>query len=587
MAVIVCELPRIRRGPFVTSGGGPTFSYPDRMRTAFDISARYVDDLVAIDPLFATRLGLPGHDHLWPDTGLAGFERRVGLARRTREELRRHVEDPDPIQRRAAVVVTQALDEQIDCFEHEDHLRDLAHMASSFQQYRMVFDTMPTNTPAAWDAISTRLETIGEAWGGLRERLEAGRTRGLTVAKRQVESVIRQATSLAGEDSAFDVLSGRLDDPQLADRNRLERAIACAKAAAVDFVRYLKRDYLPAARDDDGVGDEMYRRTASRFVGIDVDPFEAYAWGWEELAGLLREMEGVARQILPGGSFADVIELLETDPGRAAPSPEAFIAFVTERQQLALRELDRTHFAVAPPLREITVNLAPPGGPLGAYYLSPSEDFTRPGGVWYAVGDQTTFPLYHQVSTAYHEGFPGHHLQVGTAMVNRDRISRAHRLTVWYPGYGEGWALYAERLMRELGYLELPDYVFGMLAKHLYRAARVVVDIGLHLDLPIPPPAPLHGGERWTFDIAVLYLRRFGFRTPDQAVNETMRYLGWPGQAIAYKLGEREILGLREEAQRRLGATFDLATFHDRVIGNGSMRFDALREVVLDDAPAR
>jgi uncharacterized protein (DUF885 family) len=138
--------------------------------------------------------------------------------------------------------------------------------------------------------------------------------------------------------------------------------------------------------------------------------------------------------------------------------------------------------------------------------------------------------------------------------------------------------------MHELGYLEIPDYVFGMLAKHLYRATRVVVDIGLHLDLTIPPSAPLHGGERWTFDIAVAYLRRFGFRTPDQAVNETMRYLGWPGQAIAYKLGEREILTLRDEARRTLGPSFDLAAFHDRVIGNGSMRFEVLRGVVLDDA---
>ena len=275
-------------------------------------------------------------------------------------------------------------------------------------------------------------------------------------------------------------------------------------------------------------------------------------------------------------------DLLETDPARAAGSPEAFVEFIQARLDGARSELMGTHFDVAADIEPLTVNLAPPGGPLGAYYLPPSEDFTRPGGVWYSMGDQTVFPRYHHVSTAYHEGVPGHHLQVGTAMVNADGISRAHRLMVWYPGFGEGWALYAERLMLELGYFERPDYVFGMLAKQLYRAARVVVDIGLHLGLTIPAGAPIGAGEAWSFELATEYLRTYGFRTPDQAVSETMRYLGWPGQAIAYKLGEREILSIRAEAERRRGTAFDLKAFHDQIIGNGAMRLDQLREVVLE-----
>ncbi len=293
-------------------------------------------------------------------------------------------------------------------------------------------------------------------------------------------------------------------------------------------------------------------------------------------------MEVVAATIVPGGGIEEARHDLETDPTAAAHSREEFTAFILDREMQALEQLGGTHFDVADRLRTIPVNIAPPGGPLGAYYVRPSEDFTRPGGVWYSVGDQTVFPLYHHVSTAYHEGFPGHHLQTGTAMVNADRISRAHRLAVWYPGYGEGWALYAERLMHELGYFEQPGYHFGMLAKHLYRATRVVVDIGLHLGLTIPDAAPLGGGEGWTFARAAEYMRVYGFRTPDQAEAEVLRYLGWPGQAIAYKLGEREILSIRDDARRRCGPDFDLKRFHDRVIGNGAMRLDMLREVVLD-----
>ena len=160
-----------------------------------------------------------------------------------------------------------------------------------------------------------------------------------------------------------------------------------------------------------------------------------------------------------------------------------------------------------------------------------------------------------------------------------DRLVAAITHAKW--AVAEGWALYAERLMLELGYFERPDYVFGMLAKQLYRATRVVVDIGLHLGLTIPAGAPIWAGEAWSFELATEYLRTYGFRTPDQAVSETMRYLGWPGQAIAYKLGEREILSIRAEAERRRGVAFDLKAFHDQIIGNGAMRLDLLREVVL------
>jgi hypothetical protein len=292
-------------------------------------------------------------------------------------------------------------------------------------------------------------------------------------------------------------------------------------------------------------------------MGLDVDPAEAHAWGWEEIARLRSEMRRIGQQILPGASLEQITHLLETDPARSLTTTASFLDFIAARLTAAREQLASVHFDVDPRIAPLSVELAPVGSPLGAYYQPPSEDFSRPGGIRYAVGDQTVFPLYHQVSTAYHEGFPGHHLQIGTAMTRAERLSRAHRLTVWYPGYGEGWAMYTERLMGELGFFEKPDYELGMLAKQLYRAARVVVDIGLHLGLSIDRASLVAPGEPWSYERAVEFMRVYGHRTPVQAEGEVMRYLGWPGQAATYKLGEREIGRLRHEAREQAGSAFN------------------------------
>ena len=243
-------------------------------------------------------------------------------------------------------------------------------------------------------------------------------------------------------------------------------------------------------------------------------------------------------------------------------------------------DLAGTHFEVPDVIRPLTVQVAPPGGPRSVYYIRPSEDFTRPGGVWYSLGGETLFPLYQHTSTAYHEGVPGHHLQNATAMYRKDELSRAQRLLTWYPGYGEGWGMYAEVLMGELGYLEDPKHYFGMLAKQMYRAARVVVDIGLHLGLAIDASSSVAPGEPWSFESAIEFMRVYGFQTRDDSEAEVLRYLGWPAQAISYKLGEREMLRIRQETKDRLGPGFDLRQFHATILNHGAMRFDSLREMV-------
>ncbi len=255
------------------------------------------------------------------------------------------------------------------------------------------------------------------------------------------------------------------------------------------------------------------------------------------------------------------------------------------RQERALADLDTTAFDVPAEIRGVEVRIAPPGGSLGAYYIPPSEDLKRRGSIWYSLGETLPIPLWDQVSIAYHEGFPGHHLQCGLQVTFRERLSKLQRLE-GYSGYAEGWALYCERLMHELGYYEKPDYLLGMLSCQMMRACRVVIDIGCHLELPIPEDAPFHPGERWSFELAVEMLETMAGMPRDHAESEVTRYFGWPAQAIAYNVGERLIVSLRREMEAREGEAFRLKDFHNRVLGCGNVALDRLRDIVLSETLA-
>lgn len=547
--------------------------------TPFEVSSQLVDEWAELLPQDATFLGISGHDHRWDDLSPSGRSAVADLARRYRARL--DLQHPAREQRLAAEVLTGWLDQRIDQIGQLDHLRDLAHMISPFDALREIFDVMDTGSAEGWEAIAARLETIEQPYAGYRESLDEGRRRGVVAADRQVRSVIGQARLLAGDASSYLRLpeeAAAKGFPEMA--TRVAGAVVHAQEQAAGFADYLTTDYLPSATDVDGVGSERYLRAAERFLGMPIDPREVYNWGWDEIARITGEMKAVGATIQADAGIDEVVALLETDPERQAPTVEWFISFIEKRLGQALSQLNGLHFDIPPVGERVTVNLAPAGSPPGAYYLSPSEDFTRAGGVWYAVPPGQPQPLYQEVATAYHEGFPGHHLQIVTAMAQSDSLSRAHRVLISYSGYSEGWALYTERLMEELGYYELPEYRFGLLASQIFRAARVVVDIGLHLDFPIPAAAPLAGGERWSFETAVSFMQRVGLQSPAYAESEVKRYLGWPAQAISYKVGEREILALRDLAAAR--PEFSLRDFHRAVLGSGDLPLGLLRQVVLE-----
>jgi uncharacterized protein (DUF885 family) len=550
--------------------------------TPFDLAVRLTEEYAALTPLNATLAGIAGHDHEWDDFSPDGAEAMIDLANRYRSHLHPHLDHADRRQRHAARVVYDWLGEKLDYYDQAEHLRHLSHAEGPFESVRSTFEVMEKETSQGWHNICRRLETADHALRGLRLSLEEGRRQGIVAARRQVQSVIDQARHLAGPDSAWEVLATQLPEELVEEyQARLSGAIARGKVAAGELAEYLQSTYLGAATEEDAVGRERYLPAAERFLGLRIDPAEVYGWGWSEVRRLMEEMERVAQRVDPGRTLNEVIDVLENDPAYSAPDPAAFIEFVEALENRALAQLDGVHFDVPEPVRPISVNLAPPGGALGAHYVPPSEDFSRPGGIWYAAGDRTTFPLWQEVATAYHEGFPGHHLQNGISLHQAENLCRTHRTLVWYSGYGEGWALYTERLMDELGFYDKPEYLLGMLASQLFRACRVVVDIGCHLGYRIPADAPLMGGDAWSYSHAVQYMHQIGRQPLAIAESEVLRYLGWPGQAISYKVGEREILNLREDFRRLQGRAFDLKAFHSQVLNWGEVRLDYLRESVI------
>lgn len=548
------------------------------MSSPFDISDRLTEAYSDLDPITATESGVVGRDHLPTDYSPDGYEARIDLFRSAHAELKAHLDHPDPVQRQAARVMVGWLNTRLEEAEQRKWSWDLNHIASPFQGMRDVFDVMSTETLSDWESIVARLESFPFMLDGYSRSLGVGLANGDVASRRQVESVAAQVEAAADGTSRFLSLVEPATEAGI-DHSRVSRAVEEVREACAEFAGWLCSEYHPSARESDAAGRDRYRLGADSYLGMPLDLDETYTWGWAEVHRVREEMSRTAADVDPDLSLDQVIDLLESDPQRSAATREEFARFVQSIQDQAIEQLRGVHFDVPEAIRQVTVNIAPPGGALGAWYIGPSEDFTRPGSIWYAPGDRERIPYWQEVTTAYHEGFPGHHLQVGIAQIQQEKLSRFHRQYIWYSGSGEGWALYAERLMDELGFFEKPEYRLGLLASQLFRATRVVVDIGCHLELSIPDDAPLHAGEAWNYERAVDYMERVGLQVRDVAESEVKRYLGWWGQAISYKVGEREILAIREEAMR--DAAFDRRDFHQRMLEAGAIRLDQLREVML------
>jgi uncharacterized protein (DUF885 family) len=289
-------------------------------------------------------------------------------------------------------------------------------------------------------------------------------------------------------------------------------------------------------------------------------------------------MKQVAERIKPGATPAEAGAVLDADPRYQLTGQDALREWMQELSDNALTELRGKHFNLPDELMRLECRIAPPGSGVGAYYTGPSDGFTRPGRMWWSLEPgRENFVTWRETSTVYHEGVPGHHLQIATTVYQADSLNRYQRLLAGTSGHGEGWALYAERLMEELGYLDDPADRLGMLDGQRMRAARVVLDIGVHLEKPLPD-----GSGQWTGEHAFTFLGDNVNMNEGFVRFEVNRYLGWPGQAPSYKIGQRIWEQLRDEYAQREGASFDIKAFHKKALDIGGVGLDTLKSALLD-----
>ena len=547
------------------------------------IANEYFEKILDLNPVQATELGRKGVETLYPDYSPAGEK---AFARLTKKTLKK-VDNVLPIDD-VDLVTLDALQERLSLYRKQYKAGfggwQMNNIASVPQEVRSVFDLMKRNTQQDWEHIIGRMHRVTEALEGYIQTLEAAREEGKVAPRRQVDIVIEQTAAYYAPGGFFDELAAEVAEavPSLKDE-----ATAGAEAAKEGYRRlnsYLVEKLQPVAPSRDAVGRKAYSLHSRSFLGTTIDLDETYAWGVKELESIIARQREVAEEIEPGASIERAKQLLDEDPARQLHGTDELKAWMQKLADAAVENLADTHFEIGGPMRRIECCIAPTNEG-GIYYTGPSPDFSRPGRMWWSVPEgEDTFTTWRETSTVYHEGVPGHHLQIAIATALQGTMNSWRTNMLWVSGHGEGWALYAERLMEELGYLKDPGDRMGMLNAQRMRAARVVFDIGVHCEMPIPAEwaeqLGVEPGTIWTSELGYEFLKLNLDESEGHLRFEFLRYLGWPGQAPSYKIGERLWLELRDQAVRRGD---DMRAFHTRALLLGSVGLDTLRRALTDE----
>lgn len=530
----------------------------------FELSDRYIADLAILSPVSATFLGISGYDDKLDDFSLAGTEKTADLIRRTLQELVM-MEPKDEIDRIAKAVMEERLNSGLALHDSREEQISWNVLSSPISKIRQVFEFMSHETEEDVKNITARLNAVAgahESWLSCMDDLAKV---GKITSGRQTIAVAKQLRTFA--EGAYSGIAKGIDPTE--KYPELHLAGASADNSALKTSEWLLREYLPKSDLSDVVGEARYSAWARHFTGAKLDLRATYEWGLQDLAQINERMWRVAAKIKPGAkTLREVADHLDADPKYLIQGTEALLEKLRSFTQSAVAQMDGIHFDIDERIKFCDVRLAPEGSASAPYYQSPSEDLSRPGTTWFPTLGKNEFSWWHLATTWYHESVPGHHLQEATVIIEQDRLSRFQRTKAWTSGYGEGWALYAERLMDELGAFEDPGLEMGYLSGQALRAARVVVDIGMHLGYTD------YNGEVWNAESAYEVLMNRALLDDAHSRSEVDRYLGWPGQAISYKVGERVWVRAREDAKKRLGTNFSLKRFHSFALKLGPMGLD-------------
>jgi uncharacterized protein (DUF885 family) len=530
------------------------------------------------DPLFATSVGDHRYDDRLPSVRVADHARRADARRKFLERLK--AIDPaglDETDRESWALQRMKLEDAIREFELH-HYRFPINADSGFHmELAQLPSQMPFDTTRDYENYVERLRALPEYVRQNTELLSEGLQTGWTLPKEALtgyEKTIEAHVVADPARSAFfkPFAAFPVGVPEQ-DRNRLREA--GTKAIREDvvpayraFLEFMTRDYMPRARTTVGAGalpgngPEYYAYLVRHFTTLDRTPEEIHALGLEEVRRIRAEMEEVIRKTGFSGGFADFLKFLRTDPRFYAKTPEELLkqaSWIAKRIDGKLPSLfgrlPRQPYGVEPVPAEIAPKYT------GGRYVGAPPGGKKAGTYWVNTYALESRPLYVLESLTLHEAVPGHHLQ-GALSAELTDLPPFRRF-LYVDAFGEGWGLYSERLGLEMGLYTDPYSNFGRLTYEMWRACRLVVDTGLH-------------SKGWTRRQAIDYLASNTALSLHECTTETDRYISWPGQALAYKMGELKLRELRRRAEEALGSRFDVREFHDRILGGGTVTLPIL-----------
>ena len=467
------------------------------------------------------------------------------------------------------------LKDSLESYRLREYEMPVNQMSGPHLGYATFVSSLPFETTKQYDDYLSRLKQLPRVLDEVIAVSEAGRAERLMPPKYLLEKVPAQARKIeapAGEASVFaEPLKHFPATVTAADQARLKAAIlktidSEVRPAYVKFADYVEKTYAPAGRTELGMwalpdGDARYRFAIHSSTTTDMDPQAIHDLGLREVARIEAEQTVIAQR-LGGKDLASFRVSLKSDPKVFATSREDILDHYRRyiaQMQPKLPEL----FGLLPkaPVEVVQVEAFREKEDSAASYREGTPDGKRPGRVYVNTSDFAHRSLLVTESTAYHEGVPGHHMQISIAQeLPSLPVFRQHE---GYTAYTEGWALYSERLGKEVGFYQDPYSDFGRLNDELLRACRLVLDTGVHY-------------KHWTRQQMVDYFHAHSGEDEPSVQAETDRYVAWPAQALAYKLGQLKILELRERAKSQLGAKYDIKAFHDEILNGGALPLSAL-----------
>jgi uncharacterized protein (DUF885 family) len=531
------------------------------------LADRFWESILELNPTTATIYGDERYADRLEDPSEAGRAKALALWRSARGEAAAIPTDGLSVEDRITVDMIKVLCD-LGIEEHEqrtDLLRVVDQMGGPQTLLPVVSQFQPADTPERLEKYIARLQAYTAFMAANCDLLREGIQTGLTAPRIVVERTIAQLERLLEIPVAESPVATMAQVSSETDRDRVREVVRdVVRPANQAFLDTLRGDYLAASRQDPGLwsapnGDALYRTQIRAWTTVDMDPQVIHQIGLDELETIEAERRAISATLGYGDDTAALRQALDEDPANTPQSKDELLARAREDIERALsiapqyfRALPRAGVEVRP-VEEFKEADSP-----FAYYYPPATDGSR-GGSYYANGYDLPSRKYTKLATTtYHEAVPGHHFQIALEMEN-ENLNTFRRLGSRMVGgaYVEGWGLYSERLADEMGLFRSEAERFGMLDAQAWRAARLVVDTGMH-------------ALRWTRQQSIDFLLSAGLSSTD-AIIETDRYIAWPGQALTYKLGQRAIEALRRDLTERDGAHFDLREFHDQVLGHGSL----------------